>query len=74
MDKKVSIILSTFNEASIIKTTINEIFSTIDNVEIVLVDDNSNDGTLEEVNSIDNKTLKLFQEILGVQLQHFYWV
>ncbi len=60
MNKKVSIILSTYNEASIINKTINEIFSTVDNVEIVLVDDNSNDGTLEKVNSINNKNLKVF--------------
>ena len=60
MDKKISIILSTYNEASIIKTTIDKIFSTLDNVEIVLVDDNSIDGTLEILNSIDNKNLKIF--------------
>lgn len=60
MDKKVSIILSTYNEAEIIEKTINEIFQTIKNCEIVLVDDNSNDGTLEKVNSIKNKNLKVF--------------
>ncbi len=60
MDKKVSIILSTYNEASVINETINKIFSTIENVEIVLVDDNSNDGTLEKVNTINNKNLKVF--------------
>ena len=60
MDKKISIILSTFNEASVIKTTIDEIFSTLENVEIILVDDNSNDGTLEIINSIDKKNLKIF--------------
>ena len=59
MDKKVSIILSTYNEATIIEKTINEIFNTIDNVEIVLVDDNSTDGTLEKVNSFNNKNLKV---------------
>ena len=60
MDKKISIILSTYNEAVIIETTINKIFSTLDNVEIVLVDDNSIDGTLEVLNSIENKNLKVF--------------
>ena len=60
MDKKISIILSTYNEAAIIETTINKIFSTLDNVEIVLVDDNSIDGTLEVLNSIENKNLKVF--------------
>jgi len=60
MDKKISIILSTFNEAAVIKTTINKIFSTLENVEIVLVDDNSDDGTLEILKSIDNNNLKIF--------------
>jgi len=59
MDKKVSIILSTYNEAEIIEKTINEIFTTIHNCEIVLVDDNSNDGTFEKVNLIKNKNLKV---------------
>tara|TARA_B100000959_G_C14987453_1_gene626280 strand:+ start:1499 stop:2194 length:696 start_codon:yes stop_codon:yes gene_type:complete len=59
MDKKVSIILSTYNEAEIIEKTINEIFKTIHNCEIVLVDDNSKDGTLEKVNLIKNKNLKV---------------
>ena len=60
MDKKVSIILSTYNEASVINKSINEIFSTINNVEIVVVDDNSTDGTLEIINSIKNENLKVF--------------
>ena len=55
MDKKVSIILSTYNEAIVIEKTINEIFRSIENVEIVLVDDNSEDGTLEKVKSIITK-------------------
>ncbi|MDC0876620.1 glycosyltransferase [Candidatus Pelagibacter sp.] len=60
MDKKISIILSTYNEASVIKTTIDKIFSTLENVEIILVDDNSNDGTLEILKSINNNNLKIF--------------
>ena len=60
MNKKISIILSTYNEASIIKTTIDKIFSTLKNVEIVLVDDNSNDGTLEIINTIKNENLKIY--------------
>lgn len=59
MDKKVSIILSTYNEAAIIEKTVKEILTTINNVEIVLVDDNSIDGTFEKVNSINNKNLKV---------------
>ncbi len=60
MNKKISIILSTYNEASIIKNTIESIFSTLENVEIVVVDDNSNDGTLQILESLDNDNLKIF--------------
>ena len=60
MDKKISIILSTYNEASIIKTTVNEIFSNLDNSEIILVDDNSIDGTIDKLKDIQNKNLKIF--------------
>ena len=60
MDKKISIILSTYNEASIIKKTIDKIFSTINNVEVILVDDNSNDGTLEVLKSINNKNFTFY--------------
>ena len=59
MNKKISIILSTYNEAYIIEETIKEIFDKINNVEIVLVDDNSNDGTFEKVSKINNPNLKL---------------
>jgi len=60
MDKKISIILSTYNEASIIKTTIDKIFSTINNVEIILVDDNSVDGTIEVLKTINNKNFRFY--------------
>ena len=59
MDKKISIILSTYNE-SYNKTAIDKIFSTLDNVEVVLVDDNSVDGTLEILKTIDNKNFKFY--------------
>ncbi len=60
MDKKISIILSTYNEANVIKTTINKIFQTLHNVEIIVVDDNSEDGTLEILKAIDNKNLIVY--------------
>ena len=60
MDKKISIILSTYNEAAIIEESIDKIFNTIKNVEIVVVDDNSTDGTLKILNSIKNKNLKVY--------------
>ena len=61
MDKKVSIILSTYNEASVIEDTINKIFKYLNNVEIILVDDNSPDGTFEKVKKIQNPNLKAFK-------------
>ena len=60
MDKKISIILSTYNEAAIIEESIDKIFNTIKNVEVVVVDDNSTDGTLKILNSIKNKNLKVY--------------
>ena len=60
MDKKVSIILSTYNEALVIEDTINRIFKYLNNVEIILVDDNSPDGTFEKVKKINNPNLKVF--------------
>ena len=60
MDKKISIILSTYNEASVIVQTINEILNNVKNVEIILVDDNSPDGTLEKVKNINNPNIKVF--------------
>ena len=60
MDKKISIILSTYNEASVIEHTIGEIFKYLNNAEIILVDDNSPDGTLDKVKKINNPNLKIF--------------
>ena len=48
--KKISIILSTFNEEIAIEKTINEIQKYIKNVEIIVVDDNSTDKTFEILN------------------------
>ena len=62
MDKKISIILSTYNEAPVIEQTISEIFKYVKNVEIILVDDNSPDGTFEKVNKINNPNLKVFSK------------
>ena len=61
MNKKVSIILSTYNEALVIEETINKIFKSLNNVEIILVDDNSPDGTFEKVKKINNPNIKVFQ-------------
>ena len=60
MDKKISIILSTYNEAPFVIQTVNEILNNIKNVEIILVDDSSTDGTLEKVKKINNPNLKIY--------------
>ena len=60
MDKKISIILCTYNEAPFIEETINVIQNNVKNVEIILVDDNSPDGTLEKVKNINNPNIKIF--------------
>ena len=57
MDKKISIILTTYNEAPVIEDTINLILKNLKNVEIVLLDDNSPDGTFEIVKKINNPNI-----------------
>ncbi len=60
MNKKVTIILSSYNEKLSIKGTINEIIKHIPDVQIVVVDDNSADGTLEILKNINYPKLKIF--------------
>ncbi len=60
MNNKISIILSTYNEAYIIDQTVETILNKVNNVEIVLVDDNSTDGTFEIINKLNNPNIKLF--------------
>ena len=60
MNKEVSIILSTYNEATVIEDTINQIFKNLDNVEIILVDDNSTDETFERVIKMNNPNIKAY--------------
>ena len=57
MNKKVFIILTTYNEALEIKETISKINEFIPNAEIILVDDNSTDGTIEKAKSTNNPNL-----------------
>ena len=52
MNKKISIVLCTYNEVNYIEQTIRFISQTLENVEIIVVDDNSNDGTLEKLNTL----------------------
>ena len=60
MNEKISIILSTYNEKESIEKIINKIFNQLENTEIIVVDDNSNDGTLDILKKIENKNLKIF--------------
>ena len=46
MSLKTSIILCTYNEAKYIEKTISELEKNITNLELVIVDDNSTDGTI----------------------------
>ena len=60
LEKKISIILSTFNEAAAIEKTINEIIRYIPHVDIIIVDDNSNDGTIEILEKLESDNVKIF--------------
>ena len=60
MSNNVSIILSTFNEKLSIEFTISELIKYLPGVEIVVVDDNSPDGTLEVLKKINYENLKIF--------------
>lgn len=59
MSKNVSIILSTYNEKLSIEHTIAELIKYIPGVEIIVVDDNSPDGTLEIIKKINYDNLKI---------------
>jgi dolichol-phosphate mannosyltransferase len=54
MSSKTSIILCTYNEAKYIENTIAELEKYIPNLEIVIVDDNSSDGTVEIIKKLNN--------------------
>ena len=54
---KISIIICTYNEVNFIKKTLYQIKKKIKNSEIIIVDDNSYDGTLEVLKKLSNKIL-----------------
>ena len=60
MNENISIILSTYNEKPSIEFTIKNIIKNLDGAEIIVVDDNSPDGTLEIIKSIDYQKLKVY--------------
>ena len=53
MPSKTSIVLSTYNEANYIENTISELEKNIPDLEIVIVDDSSSDGTIEIIKKLN---------------------
>ena len=62
--KRTSIILCTYNEANYIENTISELEKNIPNLEIVIVDDASTDGTAEIIRRLsqNNKYKVVFRK------------
>jgi dolichol-phosphate mannosyltransferase len=58
---KTTVILCTYNEESIIKKTILEILKYNNDVEIIIVDDNSTDKTISIVEKMNNKEVTLIK-------------
>ena len=52
MNNKISIVLCTYNEVNYIEQTIKLVSKTLEGVEIIIVDDNSVDGTIEKLNQL----------------------
>ena len=64
MSLKTSIILCTYNEANYIENTISELEKNIPNLELVIVDDSSTDGTIEIIKKLNqnNKYKVVFRK------------
>ena len=64
MSPKTSIILCTYNEANYIENAISELEKYISNLELVIVDDNSSDGTAEIIKrlNVGNKFKAIFRK------------
>ena len=55
MNKTVSIILCTFNEVNHIEKSLDLIKKNLNNVQVIIVDDNSSDGTIEKLDQLKYK-------------------
>jgi len=64
MKKKISIILCTYNESNHIEKTILELEKNISNLELIIVDDSSTDGTIDIIKKINlnNKYKTVFRK------------
>jgi len=63
-DPKVSIILATYNERENILDTINSVFEHVkDPVEVIVVDDDSSDGTWQIVEQLDKPGVTLIRRV-----------
>ncbi len=61
MTENISVILCTYNEASVIEKTINKINDVLPEGEIIIIDDNSSDGTQNIIKKLSLKNLKLIE-------------
>ena len=64
MSFKVSIILCTYNESKYIENTVKNLNNNISELEWVIVDDNSSDGTIDIINKLnkDNRYKTVFRK------------
>jgi teichuronic acid biosynthesis glycosyltransferase TuaG len=59
--KLVSVILTTYNRVDLISLTIDSILSqTYKNIELIIIDDGSSDGTFEKINRYNDKRVSCF--------------
>lgn len=57
--KDLSIVLSTYNEANNIRQTINSLLTKNNVKEIIIIDDDSNDGTVNVLKKLQNSKIKI---------------
>ena len=60
-DSKLSIIIPCFNEEKYIGNLLNELLIEVNPYEIIVIDDSSSDNSVDIINSIEDKRIKLIQ-------------
>ena len=64
MKEEISVLLPVFNDAKYIKRAVNSVLvNSYSNFEIIVVNDGSNDSSLEIINSIKDERINFFFEI-----------